>query len=112
MMDAAAAEATPIQDGLAQHEIALRKANRTRLWRARAKAEIKAGRMSPSELMADPPEHARKMKVIDLLLATPQVGRTKAMKILRRAGVGPTRVLADLTTRQRSEVLAALPRRR
>jgi hypothetical protein len=89
-----------------QRESALAKANHNRIWRAQRKREIRAGQGSARELIARPPEEAAAMKVLDLLLALPKVGRVRAMKMLANAGVSPAKTLAGLSDRQRRELLA------
>jgi hypothetical protein len=93
---------------LAQRHDALQKANEVREKRAALKRDLKAGRDRTVDVLADPPWWVETMKITDLLLATPKVGRTKAHKMLRRAHVSPTRSVGGLSDRQREELVAML----
>lgn len=90
-----------------QRFAALAEANRIRSHRAVLKRQIKAGRVSARDVFAD--WDCNTMKVLDLLLALPKVGRVKAHKILRRAEVSPSKTLAGLSDRQFRLLLALLP---
>lgn len=92
-----------------QRMTALEKANAVRRWRAQLKRDMKARRLRAHELLREPPEMIHSMKVLDLLLAAPKIGRTKAMRMLTRAGVSPSRSVGALSDRQRQMLLAALP---
>lgn len=74
----------------AQALSALSKANEIRSARARLKQRIakgEVGREGICEVLKDPPDQFRGMKVYDLIKALPSFGPTKAKTILRRAGV-------------------------
>ena len=94
-----------------QYMTALAHANEIRTYRARLKRDIKAGRESAYGIVAVPPQLAQTMHVFDVLLAMPYTGRVKADRLLRRCGVPRYRTLADLSERQRAELLALLPQR-
>jgi hypothetical protein len=89
-----------------QRRAALRKANGVRSARKLLKREIKACRRSVLDVLAQPPAEAESMRVFDLLLAAPKVGRVKASKVLHRAGVSPSKTVSGITERQRRELLA------
>jgi hypothetical protein len=91
-----------------QRITALSKANRLRIYRARLKREMKAGRTTLYEIMCDP--DCATMKVYEAMLAQPKVGRIKANKALRRAAISPNKTLGGLTERQRLAILQELPR--
>lgn len=93
---------------LQQRMDALERANRIRTGRARLKKDVKAGRKSVLDVLATPAEVTETMKVFELLLAMPKVGRVKADKILRRAGVSPSKTVGGITDRQRRELAALL----
>jgi hypothetical protein len=97
---------------LAQRMAALERANEIRMFRARMKREIGAGRRSVHVVLAAPVAEVETMKVFDLLMAMPKVGRVKANRLLTRAHVSPSKTLGGLTTRQRTELLSMLPRSR
>lgn len=91
---------------------ALAKANTVRLARAEWKRDVKKRRADPLEVLASPPAEFASMKVLDALLAMPKVGRVKASKMLRVAGVSPSKTLAGLSERQRGALLALMGVRR
>jgi hypothetical protein len=87
---------------------ALERANRTRTARAELKRHVRAGRLSASEVLVNPPQYAETMRVLDLLLAIPKIGRVKAMRMLNRHSVAPSKTIGGLSARQRGALLAAL----
>lgn len=93
---------------LAQRLEALQNANRIRSARSQLKRDVKAGRFKVAELVAAPPEFTDTMKIFDLLLAVPKVGRVKANKWLSRARVSPSKTLGGLSERQRLELVALI----
>jgi hypothetical protein len=101
---------------LQQRMAALAKADRVRLARAQLKRDLKAGRVSICDVLADPPEWIETMPVLPLLLAVPKIGRVKATKMLQRGGISATktvggvsmRTVGGMSERQRLELLAAL----
>lgn len=95
---------------LVQRMEALQRANDIRTKRARLKKKIKAGKVSPAQVVAEPAPELHTMKVFDVLLATPKIGRVKANKIVQRARVSPSKTLGGLTDRQRGELLPMLQR--
>lgn len=92
---------------LLQRLDALGCANEIRFRRAQLKRDLKAGRVCVLDIIEDPPEWALTMKVLDLLLAVPMVGQTKALTLLRRNGVSPVKTLGGLSGRQRDALVAA-----
>jgi hypothetical protein len=108
-MSTAAPERTVVQ-----RMEALGRANEIRTKRATWKLNVKHGQVDPLGVLLEPPPEFMSMKIVDVLLAMPKVGRTKANVFLRQVGVSPTRTLAGLTVRQRGELvsLAATMRRR
>lgn len=93
---------------MAQRMDALQRANDIRIKRARLKKKIKAGKVSPARIVAEPAPELHTMKLFDVLLATPKIGRVKANKIVQRARVSPSKTLGGLTDRQRGELLPQL----
>jgi hypothetical protein len=83
---------------------ALSKANEVRTTRSQLKRDLKAGRLSISALLLDPPEYLETANVFDMMLALPKVGRVKATKILNSCRVSPSKTFAGLTARQRVEL--------
>lgn len=93
---------------LAQRLDALAEANRIRTTRAQLKRDMKAGRAHGLGVLVDPPEWAETMRVLDLLMAMPKVGRVKANKALAKCRVSPSKTLGGMTERQRCELAAWL----
>lgn len=93
---------------LEQRRQALRKANAIRSARAEIKRDIKARHQSPAVLLAQPPATLDTMKVFDLLLAVPKVGRVKVQKMLASVPVSPSKTVGGLSPRQREELLALI----
>lgn len=92
---------------------ALTRANAVRGYRAELKRDLKAGRVHLADIIGtrdtDVDERVATMRVYDLLLAAPKVGRTKALRALRHAGVSPSKTVGGLTIRQRRDLTHALP---
>ena len=97
---------------LTQRMEALERANDIRSRRAQLKRDLKAGRRVVVDLVVAPPEFTDTMKIFDLLLAAPKVGRVKANKWLARARVSPSKTLGGLSDRQRLELVALIGSRR
>lgn len=111
---------------LAQRREALQRANEVRCWRAALKREIKAAGKPRHDRPGGVAETLRRlraeqddprirtMKVIDLLLATPGVGKVKAGKLMQICRISPSKTLGGMSARQRAELGAMLsgrPRR-
>jgi S13-like H2TH domain len=84
---------------------ALQHANEVRIGRARLKRELASGRARIDDIIAQPPEFAKKAKVYDLLLALPKVGPAKAARWLSRCRIAPSKTVGGLTERQRHELI-------
>lgn len=105
-----------------QRREALLHANQIRVYRAVVKRRIKAREIDVRRVLLDPhrdPITGREtdrlltMRVLEVLLAAPKVGRVKADRMLRTAKVSPTKTLGGMTQRQRNELLSVLgPARR
>ena len=96
-----------------QRTKALKRANEIRLGRAQLKRDLYAmptqeGVARVSELVADPPEDIKGMRVLELLSAPYRMGRHRAMGMLRRAGVPESKQIGELTDRQRGAVRVEL----
>lgn len=90
---------------LVQRMDALAKGNTVRTRRKTLKRDVKAGKLSAKVVLANPPEYAETMKVIDLLLSIPKIGQVKADKVLRQARISPSKTLGGLSERQRNELV-------
>lgn len=95
---------------LAQRMDALAKANVIRSYRKERKGEIASGRLRVTDVLLDVAPEMETMRVVDLLLAVPKVGRVKAQTMLRREGVSPSKTISGLSTRQRHALVLALAR--
>jgi len=96
---------------LLQRQEALLQANFIRTFRKDLKRDLKAGRAVILDYILSPPQPIETMKLFDLLLATPKLGRVKVNKILLIARVSPSKTIGGLSARQRSEVVSLLRRR-
>jgi len=101
---------TAPERSLAQRRDALKRANEIRTKRARMKADIRAGRRSALTILGEPPAYVESMKVWDLLLAIPKVGRVKANKSLTQCRISPSKTIGGLSQRQRDELVSLLRR--
>lgn len=91
-----------------QRMAALRRANHVRSKRAARKLELKAGSRSPARTLVRPPAELESMKVFDLLVAIPKVGRVKANKLLGQVKASPSKSVGGLSERQRRELAGLL----
>lgn len=89
---------------------ALERANEIRSARAQLKRDIKAGRQGVLNLLLEPPEYIETMKVFDLLMAVPGLGRVKIGKLLRVCGISPAKTVGGLSVRQRHELVSMVRR--
>lgn len=95
----------PPEKTLDQRLQALDRANMIRVYRARLKVELRAGRRSIDSLLRHPPDEILTAKVADLLLVVPKYGRVKVNKLMRRARISPSKTVGGLSERQRHELL-------
>lgn len=106
---AADAAATPDRSPSQRME-ALRLANAIRTERAALKRDLKAGRVRIEQVLGNPPEYLHTAKVSDIMLAVPRYGRVKVAKVLQRCRISPSKTVAGLSERQRTELIDALRR--
>lgn len=95
---------------VAQRMEALKRANAVRSYRAGVKRDMKQRRVTPVELLLDPPAQLGSMKVFDLLIATPKWGRVKVQKTLNQTRVSPSKTVGGLSPRQRAELVGLVAR--
>lgn len=100
----------PPDRSLEQRRTALAHANEIRVKRAMMKRDLKAGRVKADSIVERPPSYAATMTVVDLLLTVPKIGRTKANRVLVSTRISPSKTLAGLSQRQRSELAGVLSR--
>lgn len=93
---------------LLQRMDALQHANEIRTYRAGKKIDLKRGRVRVTDLLAGRDPQLESMKVFDLLIAAPKVGRVKANKLLNTARVSPSKTVGGLSPRQRAEILTLI----
>jgi hypothetical protein len=104
-------------DRAEQRDRAMERANEVRFRRARFKRDVKAGRDSVVDRLLTVPEWLESAKLFDVLLAQPGWGRARVLAALRHVDIGEGRTIAQLTERQRYELILwlrgfAIPRGR
>lgn len=87
---------------------ALSRANDVRRERARIKAGLREGRLRIVDVLVDPPSEVGSMRVADLLLQVPRVGRAKASVLLKLSGVSLATQVGRMTSRQCGELVRVL----
>lgn len=97
----------------AQHMVALRKAERVRVERARIKRELHAlphdeGRVEAARLIVNPPAELQNMTLFEFLGAIRRVGRTRVKRWLNELRMSESRTIGALTDRQRALVAGVL----
>lgn len=90
---------------------ALQAANATRSYRSQLKKDVKAGRILVATLLLYPPEKIKTMKIFDLLISSPRMGKVKANRLLSACRISPSKTIEGMTKRQRDEMVALLQRR-
>jgi hypothetical protein len=93
---------------LQQRLDALEKANTVRTYRAELKKDIAAAREDADAVLVSSDPLLATMKVGDLLLAVPGLGRVKVNYLFRRLGISPSKTVGGLSPRQRGQLLVAL----
>lgn len=96
---------------LHQRMDALDRANEIRTFRAELKRDVKAGRANIVDLLLNPDDKILTMKLVDLMLAVPKLGRVKIDKMMRQWRISPSKTIGGMSERQRDEVLRHLYRR-
>lgn len=89
-----------------QHMLALGKAKAVRSRKARVLRELRAGRISLAEALADPA--LANADVTEAMLALPRVGRRTAARVIDRAGIRTRKPVRELTERQLLLIVEAL----
>lgn len=109
-------EAPPAQSfdrSVEQRMEALERATQIRVHRAGLKRDIKAGRVSALAILrGDVPAELASMKVWDLLMAMPKIGRVKANRVFVQCRISPAKTVGGMTGRQRGELVQVLEGRR
>ncbi len=86
----------------------MEEANRVRFARADTKRQLKSGELGIYDLLMDPSEELKGAKVEEMLLAMRGMGRIKVTRILREAGISPSKTLVGLTHGQRDRLIRVL----
>lgn len=94
-----------------QRMAALDQANAVRSYRANLKRDIKAQRVNVVDILTDPPQKAETMRVVDLLLSIPKLGRVKVNALVRRCRISPSKTVGGMSDRQRQDLVFFLGRR-
>lgn len=95
---------------LHQRMEALQNANEIRSYRANLKRDIKAGRVSVHDILRYPPQKVETMKIFDLMMAVPKLGRTKIDRMFRTCRISTSKTVGGMSERQRNELLILLRR--
>ena len=93
---------------LQQRRAALTKATGVRVYRAQLKRDINTGHITATDVLRAPHPDVLTMKVRDLLLAVPMIGRYKAGQALKCVRAAPTKTIGGLSDRQRHELVVWL----
>ncbi len=92
----------------AQRLRSLERANGVRLPRAALKREMKAGTVTGLAVLLDPPACMESIRLFEMLMAMPKVGRVKANRILAQCRISPAKTVGGLSPRQRDEIAGLL----
>ncbi len=91
-----------------QRREALARANAVRTLRSQLKERLKRGEERIENVLNSPPEYVHSAKVVELLMALPQVGPVRAARLLEACRVSASKTVIGLTPRQRAELLNRL----
>lgn len=95
----------------AQRMSALQKANRVRKRRAVVKAELRSGAVHLGDVLFSRAAYLQSMRIQDLLLATPKVGRTKATRALRACWLSGSSTVGKTSRKSKERLLEHLEER-
>jgi hypothetical protein len=101
--------ATPDR-ALQQRRDAIQIALYVRTFRKNLKLDLKTGRRNIVDVLLEPPAELENMKLLDLLLAVPKIGRVKADHVLRCSRISTSRTIGELTQRQRTQLISRMYR--
>lgn len=96
---------------LKQRMEALQRANDIRVKRAELKKHIKNGQQSAPNILREPPDFVKTMRVIELLKAVPKIGSVKATRMLRDCAISAVKTVGGLSERQRQELIVVIDSR-
>ncbi len=86
---------------LTQRRDALERANHVRLNRAAMKRDLAAGRVSITDVLADPPDYTLSLPIGELLASQRGWGAFRVQRFLKAVEMTATKRLGSLTERQR-----------
>src|SRR3954454_1704488 len=101
---------SPPSRSATQRMDALKTANERRSRRARLKRDVRAGRVDARDILIAPPEWVLGMKVVDLMLAIPKLGRIKTNRVFANERISPSKTIGGLSERQRDALVGVLGR--
>ncbi len=88
---------------------ALQKAQQIRSQRMEVRNQLKAGKLTLSDILANPENEVyAKMRVKYLLESLPQIGKITAQKIMTEIGIDEARRVQGLGNRQKTQLLERL----
>jgi hypothetical protein len=90
---------------------ALNKANKVRIARARLKRQLRDGDACIEQILAAPPACVSTATVLELLLAVPRIGPTRAGRLLTSARVSEAKRIGALSERQQAQLIDLLRER-
>lgn len=90
---------------------ALALANEVRAWRKALKEDLKAGRVTLADALLSDADHLQGMKVRDLLLATPGIGKHKATRAMGVHLMSDSARVLGTTDSRREELLDFLAKK-
>lgn len=108
VLDDARLTFTAPERSLTQRMTALQQANEIRSYRAQLKRDMKTGDRRLGEVLEGGDPLLASMKVYELLLAVPAMGRTKVREALIYTRISPSKTVGGLTDRQRRDLLLRL----
>ncbi len=89
----------PIQT-LEARRAALVKAAQARKARSEVKSSLRAGTMNINSILTSDNEAIKRMRVLHLLVALPGIGEVRAIAIMERCNISPTRRIQGLGIHQ------------
>jgi hypothetical protein len=106
-LTASATESTSVapERSLSQRMDALSEANDIRKKRSKLKREIKARKVDAVRVVQEVPDYCKTMKVSELLMAIPKVGKVKCKKVMASARIKPSRTLSGIPDSQRNNLI-------
>jgi hypothetical protein len=86
-------------------------ARNARAAKAAALDDLENSRLSLREVLRSPPEALRHVDLYEVLMRTPHLNRVGTERVCKDASIWPHLRLGEMTKRERSDVIRALPNR-